>query len=346
VNTDKLYTGQTFKNYKELCLELGLEVKKSVDTKNAQFKELSRYCKFNKIGHKIIIEEVYEKPLPKTENRGKNSIYGNLIQLLICDLLAQCKGHVSISKSKLMHTLGMVNRNYNECKEMVLKLSAYSDIDEKVIYDFYNTSSSSFKSIIETALNSLMDKRVIMFNKIIKIKELDKSYTRVATETELQTIMKIEKEILEELKYKQISAVRISKDWRKFKDKVTKSLHEQSNINFYYTAYDIAINEKYIIEERNYLINLLLEQVARQKSKDELNQLIYVNLLLNAQKRHEMAFTSKKMGRIRMPESYIENFKKLADLLIDKDADYIVTQVKSMEVFTPEMMEEFEKMFG
>jgi hypothetical protein len=245
-----------------------------------------------------------------------------------------------------MHTLGMVNRNYNECKEMVLKLSAYSDIDERIIYDFYNTSSSSFKSIIETALNSLMDKRVIMFNKIIKIKELDKSYTRVATEIELQIIMKIEKEILEELKYKQISAVRISKDWRKFKDKVTKSLHEQSNINFYYTAYDIAINEKYIIEERNYLINLLLEQVARQKSKDELNQLIYVNLLLNAQKRHEMAFTSKKMGRVRMPELYIENFKKLADLLIDKDADYIVTQVKSMEVFTPEMMEEFEKMFG
>jgi hypothetical protein len=168
MNINNISEGQIFKNYKELCLELGVEIKTSTNSKNALYKELTRYCKYNKVGHKIVIEEIYNRPLPKIDN---NSIYGNLIQLLISDLLAQCNGHVSISRSKLMLALGIVNSNYSECRELVQKLSVYTGIDEKVIYDFYNTSTSSFKGVIDTALKSLMDKRVIMFNKIIKITE-------------------------------------------------------------------------------------------------------------------------------------------------------------------------------
>lgn len=350
MNINKLKTGQTFKNYKELCVELEWEIKKSVDTKNAQFKTLSRYCKFSKMGHKIKIEEVYATPLPEIENRGKNSVYGNLIQLLISDLLAQCDGHVSISRSKLMLTIGMINCNYSECRELIQKLSAYTGIDEKVIYDFYNTSSSSFKSVIETALNSLMDKRVIMYNKIIKVTEKDQYSTRTATERELQLIMDIEKSILEELGYKQISDVRMSKDWKKFREQVKTLLHEQSDINFYFTAYDITIHEKYIVEERNKLVDLLLEQIKRQDSKNELNQLIYANLLVNAQKRHEKAFTSKKMGKIRITKSYIENFEQLSNLLIDKNTPNILPMVRGIKIeadlFTPEMLDELDKLFS
>lgn len=350
MKTEKLYEGQTFKNYKELCLELEMEIKKSVDTKNAQFKELARYCKINKIGHKITIEEVYENPLPKIDNRGKDSIYGNLVQLLIADLLAQCDGHISISRSKLMLTIGMVNCNYSECRELVQKLAKYTNIDEKVIYDFYNTSTSSFKSVIETALKSLMDKRVIMYNKVIKVSDKDKYSTRAATEKELNLIMDIEKSTLEELGYKQISSVRVSKDWSKFKVKTKQLLQERSDIDFYFTAYDITIHEKYIIEERNELINLLLEQIKRQNSKDELNQLIYANLLLNAQKRHEKAFTSKKMGRVRIAKSYIENFEQLANLLIDKNTPNVIHKIKAIQIeediFTPEMIEEMDRLFG
>lgn len=347
---NKLYVGQSFKNYKEMCLELGMEIKKSVDTKNAQFNELARFCKFSKMGHKITIDEVYEIPLPKVENRGKDSIYGNLIQLLITDLLAQCNGHVSISRNKLMTTIGMVNCNYGECKELIQKLAKYTNIDEKVIYDFYNTSSSSFKSVIETALKSLMDKRVIMYNKIIKVSDKDTYSTRTAKETELNLIMDIERTILEQLGYKQISAVRMSKDWKNFKIKTTKLLHERSNIDFYFTAYDITIHEKYIVEERNELVNLLLAQIKRQDSKNELNQLIYVNLLLNAQKRHEKAFTSKKMGKVRINKSYIENFEQLANLLIDKNCPSIVQRVRNIEleedIFTPEIIADLDELFG
>lgn len=349
---EKLYAGQTFKNYKELCNELGWEIKKSPDTKNAQFKELSRYCRYSKMGHKFYIEEIYSTPLPKVENRGKNSIYGNLIQLLITDLLARCEGHISISRSRLMFSIGMVNCNYSECRELVQKLAKHTDIEEKVIYDFYNTSTSSFKSLIETALNSLMDKRVIMFNKIIKVSDKGNYLTRMATKEELEIIMDIEKSTLEEMGYKEISTVRVSKDWRTFRLKTKQLLQDQSDIDFYYTAYDITINEKYITEERDDLMKLILEQVKRQESKDELNQLICTNLLINAQNRHEKAsaFTSGKNNRFRKSESYVENFETLIKLLVDLNSPNILHTIRSVkleeDVFTPEMIDTLDKLFG
>lgn len=72
MNVENLEVGQIFKNYKEMCEVLGLEVSTS-NSKKAQFKELDRHCKFKKDGHKIYIEEVYSKPTPKVETRGNRN---------------------------------------------------------------------------------------------------------------------------------------------------------------------------------------------------------------------------------------------------------------------------------
>jgi hypothetical protein len=355
MNTSKLYKGQTFKNYKELCVELEMEVKKSTDTKNAQFKELSRYCKYNKIGHKFTIEEVFEKPLPKIENRGKstgsrNYIYGELIQLLILDLLAKCKkGHISISRSKLMVTINMINRNYSPCGEKVKQLGKYTEIEEAVIYDFYNTSNSNFKSAIETALNNLMDKRIIWYDKVTKVCEKETKNHRYATVEEKEIIRDTEKLVLDELGYKQVSRVRCSKHWKLFKKKVKKSLNENSEINYYYLAYDIYANEVYLQEERLEILNFLMEEAKRDEYKGELNATVYLNLIENAKKRHEKGFTSGKMSKYRISDNYVEDIKKLVNLLIDDMADYIVDDVfdiKEDEIWTEEELELFEQLIG
>jgi hypothetical protein len=348
---ENLYVGQSFKNYKELCAELGMEIKSSTNSRNAQFKELERYCKFNKIGHKITIEEIYESPIDKVDNRGGNfnTIYGDIIQILIADLLAQCNGHLSISRSKLMNSIGMVNKNYSEGRETVQQLSKYIEIDEKFIYDFYNTSTSNFRSTIETALKSLMDKRVIMYNTLIKVSDKGSFKTRTAKEHELQLIMSIETKTLEEMGYEQISAVRVSKHWKKFKQIVNDLLHDKSDIDFYYTAYDITINEEYITKERNKLVDLLLKKVERAESKDELNKLVYTNTMSNAQKRHAKGSTSGKMSKTRQDNNYVENIKCLADLLIDQKSPYIMQDVKNIKIekdlFTPELLAELDDLF-
>ena len=81
IKIEVLTSGKTFKNYKVLCRELGLEVKRSGDSRKAQFKELERYCTYSKVGHSIIIEEVFEQPLQKMKRQGNNTVYSELLQL-------------------------------------------------------------------------------------------------------------------------------------------------------------------------------------------------------------------------------------------------------------------------
>jgi hypothetical protein len=337
---EKLKAGQTFKNYKELCELLEMEVKKG-NSKKAHLSELSCYCNYSSVGHQIIIDEVFKEKREKVENRGKSEgsrrkIYGNAIQLLIADLLAQCEGHVSISRSRLMLRIGMTNSNYSECGESVKKLSKYTKVDEKVIYDFYNTSNSNFKNTVESALNSLMDKRVIMYSTVTKVCEKGEYSTRTADQDEIDIIMDFEKDTLEKLGYKQMSTVRVSKDWKKFRSEVQKLLHEFSNIEYYYTAYDINVNEKYIEQERNELAELLLEEVKRKEHKDELNSTVYENLITNAKKRRdkELDFwgeSKRKMGSTRKSETYIEDIKRLANLLISKDTPSFMHELRNID---------------
>ncbi|WP_144700167.1 hypothetical protein [Fictibacillus phosphorivorans] len=352
MKTEKLKPGQTIKNYKVLCEFLEVPVKSSSKSKMYQFKELERFCKFRKSGHNILIDEVYETPIEKIENRGKSagsrrSIYGNAIQLLIADLLAQSGGHISISRSRLLNRIGMINNNYGGCGELVPKLSKYTRINEKVIYDFYNTSNSNFKSTIESALNNLMDKRIIMFNTVIKIREKGEFTTRIASENELSVIMDCEKEVLEEMKYQKMSLVRISRDWKKFKGKVKKYLNEYSHIEYYYTAYDITVNEKYIEQELNELADLLLEEVKREEEKINLNTTVIDNLLKNAEHRNENSFTAGKMGKVRSEVTYIDNIKKLASLLIDKNTSDITQNVMdvSLETLPQDLLDDIEEAF-
>jgi phosphoribosylformylglycinamidine (FGAM) synthase PurS component len=224
-------------------------------------------------------------------------------------------------------------------------------MDEKVIYDFFNTSTSNFRSAIETALKTLMDKRIIMYNTVIKVKDKEKNNTRLPTEVELEKIMNIEKEILKQMGYKQISNVRVSKDWKNFRLKTKNQLNKETDIEYYFTAYDITINKKYIVEERNGLVDLLLEKANRKKSKNELNQIVHSNILLNAQKRHEKGFTaSRRMAKVRLDGSYVESIGQLTDLLIDINTPNIMHEIHKIkleeDIFTPELIDELDKLFG
>ncbi|ERN54306.1 hypothetical protein [Alkalihalophilus marmarensis] len=332
--------GQILKNYKALCAELEIEIKKNTNSKKAQLKELSRYCDYSKMGHQFIIKQIYNEPLPKAENRGKskgsrnnNNTYGNMIQLLILDLLVQGKnrGQVTISRSKLLRTIEMVNPNYSYCGEHVKGLAKYAETEEAIVYDFYNTSNSNFKSAIETALKQLVDKRIIFYESVTKVCEKVTNQYRLATEEEKELILQCEKSVLEEFGYKRISQVRSSRHWKRYRDKVQKVISIKSDINFHFIAYNITVNEKYIKGEYLELFDLLLEDIKRTKYKDELNATVYLNLIHNAQKRHEKASITQKMGVHRAKNNYIEDISKLVRLLIDKENGSIVKQIQKIE---------------
>lgn len=338
MNVSKLEVGKIYKNYKELCSELGLEHKKSTNSKNAQFKELARYCEFSRSGHSFIVNKVYSEPLPKVENRGKsegsrnnNNKYGEMVELLILDLLATAKGNnVSISRSKLLRTINMINNNYGFGSENIRKLAKHTDVEEQIVYDFYNTNNSNFKKTVERALNNLMDKRIIWYNIVTKV-SVDNIH-RLATYKEKQDIATIEKRVLKDLGFKRVNQIRPTNYWIPFKKHVTELLKKNTNIDYYYFAYDITINKEFIEEERLDLAQYILKDYRREEEKGELNSRVYFNVIKNAEIRQQDTKKTHKMYEYRMTETYVKDIETLAKILIDDSQEDITEIIKSIQL--------------
>ncbi|MCY8600361.1 hypothetical protein MOD33_06195 [Bacillus spizizenii] len=332
IKVESLTPGKMFKNYKILCGELGLEIKRSGDSRKAQFRELERYCTYSKVGHSIIIDKVFEQPLVKAKRKGNNTVYSEFIQLLILDMLALSKnGNMSISKGMLIKSVSLVNHNYKYCFEKRKSLSKYANTDTEIVKDFYDSSNNSFKKAIEQALNKLVEKRLIMYNIIIKVCEKGKFRPRKASSAEKKMIMTCEKQVLDELGYKEISHVRLSRHWSEFKRRSQTLINECSNLKYYFAAYNITANDKYIENECKELIGFLLKEIERIDYKKKLNQTACSKLLKNAERRHKRSHSIFRENNYRISENYIHDFKKLIDLLINEDAESISNQIEQME---------------
>lgn len=343
-----------------MCSELGMEIKKSSNSKKSQFKELERYCTYSKTGHQITIIEVFEEQKPKVDNRkNNNSIYRELVEFLISDYLAQCEGSLCISRSLLMQNIGMINSNYGFCSVNVEKLSSFLSeledrtIEKQLVYDFYNTNYGSFKWILESSLDSLMDKRVLRYSVVRKVSLSNETFNRIAEPDEDYIIDTCEKEVLKELGYDSISSVRNSKDWLKFKSKVKKDLKTDTNIEYYYNAYNIRINEKYIEEERDKLFELLLEESRREQLKNELNDTIIKRIIEKAESRHNKENTKGTWGAsrnkkddMRRKDTYITDFQLLSKWLINIETESIRDKVAKtkLEILPQDLIDDIEEM--
>jgi hypothetical protein len=328
--------GQVFKNYKEICLAL-CEPVKTGKSKQLQLDDWKRYFEYSKSGNSFIIIEIYETPMEKNDNRGKSegsrrSIYGNAVQLLIVDLLARSHGHITISKNKLLLSIGVINVNYGGCSQQVKKLAKYVDINEKFIYDFYNVNNSNFTNMINSALNSLEDKSLIMYSKIIKVCEYGQYKTRKANKFEETKILECEKETLVELGFEEKSKIRVSNKWTEFKKKVNLKLSESTNIQYYYSAFEITVNKKFIEQERNKLADLLLEQVVKDEALQNLNSSIIEHFIDNSAERTKNESKSFKLSMIRFDFNYIEYMTQLATLLLDRNASNITHHVDRVKL--------------
>lgn len=176
MNIHKLIKGQIFKNYKELCLFLGIEIKTG-KAKQLQLKELERYFKYHREGNKFIIDEIFNKPIDKKDNRGignNNIDYIKIIEILILDLLAQAiikenKDHVFLSKNRLFKELKMINDNYSFCKQRIPKLSKYTNISMETVEEWYDSADSTLKRNLEKALNNLKSQALILWTSEIAV---------------------------------------------------------------------------------------------------------------------------------------------------------------------------------
>lgn len=173
IDTSKLQPGMVVKNYKELCGLLGVKPtggnakKKLLDT-------LQEYIKYSKIGRTYKIEEVlkkpimFSKPLSRRDRRKKRpkNIYIKFVELILMQYLTNStnKGKMEVTKIGMFKLLGLVNNKFNikVCEDDFLK--KYADMpDLKNSLKFVkNRAYKKMDSILNTALHSLENKRIIL----------------------------------------------------------------------------------------------------------------------------------------------------------------------------------------
>jgi len=348
---ENLKKGMRFKSYKELCNALRVKEKQG-KSKILQLKEFERYFKWEKDGNAFIIIEVYNKPLKK-DNRviGNNSIYIDEAEKLILDIMAQeskClikerRGITCIPTFSLFKKLSMINANYSFEVYNIENLSNDINVSEYAIYEFYDTSFNSLKSIIESALKRLANKALVIWEttKIISINEKQNEKItinkREATNFEKQCILKVEKEILRKMNFLDKKQVVLTRKWNDFVSEVNGKLYKLYNINSYCNAYKLIYNNSHVEYELQIIEKLLTKKILNSKIVNQFE--------FNAEKRHEKVkekvqqvlknqeiadfietemYTIEdvidkvltKKEKLRLSDDYIKNNKKIIDKCI------------------------------
>lgn len=333
MKTENLSKGLVVKNYGSMCELLETDKKAGGKSKSIQLEDWKRYFEYHKEGQKFVIDEIYDVPLENTKIVGRPSVYGNMAQLLILDLLGKSHGSITISANRLMKTIGMTNENYGKCQDESLGLASYSGMEVGHVYDFYNTTGSGFRKVIVTALDNLEKKMIINYSKVVKVKDRSEPLPRIASDEEVELLMTITKDILEELGFSDIGAIRRSNKWGEYLKKRKKALSEMTSFEYDYNAYKIIVNRKYIEKEKLKLSNLILDGEDFLKEFSDLNNLLIENTIDNAKNRvNNIEKTSDKLAKLRSRENYVDNIVTLCRLTINKDAKPIYDKVHELQV--------------
>ena len=157
----------SYKNYKILCEENGLEIKTG-KSKQLQMKEIERLYDFHKEGNKIVIDKEKEEPKEKVDgrkikgkvdgrkNNGKGtkySYYADYIDKLILHTLYENNGDISFTlrtlfteEIKLFNKDGINELSNANDKQIDKKFKINGYWNKQYMYMFRNIYTDMFKS--------------------------------------------------------------------------------------------------------------------------------------------------------------------------------------------------------
>jgi hypothetical protein len=163
MNLDNITEGLIVKNYKELVLLLGEEVK-SGKSKQIQMNDFERYFEYEKQGNKFIITKIYRKPKEKISNKSSVGIMSRINQgeyskemfPLIKNFVAKNPELEYCPKGTLMRTLKLKNNNYDiarnypkqvaEYLSKVLKLPISREDIDIITYSIYSNATDKINN--------------------------------------------------------------------------------------------------------------------------------------------------------------------------------------------------------
>jgi len=319
MNINNLEIGMTFKNYKELCETLDIEIMQG-NSKITQLKEIRRYIRLDKISgtQKFIINDIYNVSLDKVDIRqqGNNKMQDTEdIYLLILNHLAKCNEDIIfLSKSILYKALNMINNKYNHYKYNTKEMSEMYKIPEDDIVSYFMSSDSLLKRKITNALKMFDNKSVAKVNEIYVIVYASKdnrcNQSHIPTNhKESRLIYKSEYAVLELMGLKTKQEVIIKGVWNTFRNKVIEQLHTyDEDIQYYYKAYEFIFDKECICRE-----NYKMDTENWLNKSHKINLDICNRLNINASKRYNRCKGDSNKYNV----SYIKNHKKFTEIVIE-----------------------------
>ncbi len=301
----QLKVGQVFKNYKAICEWLNVEPAKkgATNTRNSHIKEFERYCKFHKEGQNFIIDEVYDIPLKKQDgrinnkNNKRNSIYGNLFDILLIDTLLNTifitdyEDKIYLT-SRVLFTnekfLDMFNGEvwsyiYKYDNNKLIKMFETHGIG--IINCYFENLNTILKNMFVRGLKNLQKHNIISFKHcyLIDINDIDTKMLRFYNDDKkIIRLKEIENNILADMGKTKYSITKNKMLNNQFNKKVYDIINAEQlfgvNIKRYFTSYEITVkDDSYFNDYYNdeYLDN---ENFNKEKTIIELSRRIIIQL--------------------------------------------------------------------
>lgn len=332
VDVSKLERGIVAKNYKDMCLLLGCKPCKGTGTdKECQIKNWQRYFNFKKAGHKFIVTEVYDTPLPQSDARKvKEGKYNKYIELLLLRYVSACENNMlEITKRGLYKVLGMVNESYDKVTYDNCVEAIQDDMGHKIsrfnINHFHQRVENKFSKILYNTLDSMEKRKLIHYRKKIIITaddgyNLENGGSITALPYQEGIIEDMFQKVLDEWGYSNIAQVNLRYKTKEFYDEVNKRLNDEYEWKGFYTHILISMLD---CEDAQHLLAEDIRGLSSSVQREQFNKLLIEDINGQVDSKYEKYqnetvedICDGKVKGFRYNESYLEAQKELSDYLL------------------------------
>ena len=363
--------------YGQLTRTILNEEPKKGNSKVKQMKQIESLYKVEQKGRKYILIEKYNIPKEIIDNRQES--YISLIENLILNLCynesyqPSFDGSIKISMGRIARGVGLFNTNFSACKRMLGKTSKYLGTNIDTTKEYFDTVERSASGKIETALKNLDKKATISWNKVIMIAEVEEfsqfshrekesgevevykstmENHRKATDEEIDFIRDSRKEAYIQYGVKDAKQAKFSSKAKEINDNIKTRLLKR-NISYYYYAYEIRFNPKFVEYD---LKQFCLDEDEKYAMTKTLKEAFSIKIYENADKKNIKCIgrpNNSDKKAYRKGNKYLEDYQTLNDNMIIKDKSILDevykthtdSKIEEMleDVSTEELMKIIEK---
>lgn len=328
---------KSYKNWKEICE--AMEWKAICGNyKKARLKDLESICKYHKEGQKIVIDEIYENPIEKNDNRKNNGGHNTsklpeIQRLIVYNLVSyyDIDKDIYMSISEMIGSvankyideegIGLYTGDYKLWKKKKNAISLKFKIDIQTVIDFYSMVDISMKGYVKTALNNTKGLTWTYGYVVSKHGEY-KNEIKEASEKEVAAIKEEEQNVLKEMNIKNIQQVILKGLVKNYYKKLTDSFAENSILKEYdyiYKAYHIKCDETFRnTYENDFGLSIITEEEIYRDIYTYKNNIkdIFTNKIININTRYIKKTNKYRSTLLRQTDKWVKDMNRLVDILV------------------------------